>query len=176
MVSKAVVVLFVLLSAFAITFAEDDEECYEIYKNSWYNETIDYIHNCTYITSYCSGTLHAVECVANSTKNENISDIIGSMIYPGGFRPQRCALLHEPFNLTNTTRYSLLCSEKSLDDQPYSDIVLLVSFLMTCFMIIVALCIYGCYCEKYIEDCNDIHRFFKTRFYRNSIVPYDGYV
>ena len=176
MVSKAVVVLFVFLSASAIAFAEDDAECYEIYKNSWYDGIIDYIHNCTYITSYCNGTLHAVECVANITKNENVSDIIGSMIYPGGFRPRRCALLHEPYNFTTTTRYSLLCSEKSLDDKPYSDIVLFISVSMTGFMIIVVLCIYGCYCEKFLEDWYDIHRFFKTRFYRNSIVPYEGYV
>jgi hypothetical protein len=175
MVSKAVVVLFVLFSAFDITFAEDDAECYEIYKNSWSTGIVDYIHNCTYITSYCNGTLHAVECVVIGTKNENVSDIIGSMIYPGGFRPQRCALLHEPFKFSNAMRYSLLCSEKALGYLPYSYLIP-VSVFMGFFLIIFVISIYVYYYEQLLEDYHDIIRFFKTKFYRNSIVPYDGYV
>ena len=175
MAAKAVVVLFVLLSAFTIAFAEDDAECYEIYKNSWSDGIIEYIHNCTYITSYCNGTLHAVECVANITKNKNVSDLIGSMIYPGGFRPRRCALLHEPFKFKTTRRYSLLCSEKRLGYPSYSYKIPLFIFNVLVLFVLVC-CFYPYYFDQFLEDWHDIIRFFKTRFNRNSIVPYEGNV
>jgi hypothetical protein len=179
MVSKTIFVVLLLVSIFVSINAENSSECYApmdgMYKNYWYYGITPHIKNCSYITSYCNDKLHAVECVVNTTGIYNFSSIKGSMIYPGGFIPQRCALLHEPFKFDNIHKYTLLCSEKTLPFPPFL-IMVCISVFLTIFLIVSVFCITLQWQDQMIEDWHDITRFFKARFHRNSIRPYEGQV